>query len=84
MARDVFLAAARGRFDDEVYESISAAAQLMEQSHRGQFRKGTEAPYSIHPSRIALSILEEFGKADSELICAALLHDLIEDTGNKS
>lgn len=77
----MLLAAARARFNDEAYETISTAAQLMEQRHRGQFRKGTEAPYAIHPSRIALSILEEFGKADPELTCAALLHDLIEDTG---
>lgn len=80
MAREVFFAAVRGRFNDEAYENILAAAQLMEERHRGQLRKGTNAPYAIHPSRIALSILEEFGKVDAELICAALLHDLIEDT----
>jgi HD domain len=78
-ARKIFLAAARARFKDEEFTKIDKAAELMAESHRGQFRKGTDAPYAIHPTRIALSLLEEFGIVDSELICAALLHDLIED-----
>ena len=79
-AREVFLAAARACFNNEAFTKISIAAQMMEKLHLGQFRKGTDAPYAIHPSRIALSIIEEFKKVDAELVCVALLHDLIEDT----
>lgn len=79
-AREAFNAAARARFNDEALAKISSATHLMEDSHRGQSRKGTEAPYAIHPIRTALSVLEEFGLVDSELVCAALLHDTLEDT----
>ena len=81
LVRDALVAAAGARFNDEALGKISSAIELMEKEHRGQTRKGTNAPYAIHPNRIALSILEGFGKVDSEVICAALLHDLIEDAG---
>jgi len=36
-------------------------------------------PYYTHPLKVALSLLNEFGFADSISIAAALLHDTIED-----
>jgi hypothetical protein len=78
--RKAFLAEVSARFSAEAFAKILSATQLMEESHLGQFRKGTDAPYAIHPYRVALSLLEEFGKVDSELICAALLHDTLEDS----
>jgi hypothetical protein len=82
-AREAFLATARARFDPEEFAKILSATHFMEEAHGGQFRKGTNAPYAIHPCRVALSLLEQFGKADSEIICAALLHDTLEDSDIK-
>ena len=47
-------------------------------AHRKQMRKGVDIPYIIHPiecSMIVASITE-----DEDVIIAALLHDVIEDT----
>lgn len=54
------------------------AIEFAARSHRGQFRKGTQVPYILHPLRVA-EILIEVG-ARNQLIVAALLHDTIEDT----
>ena len=56
---------------------IQKAYNLAEEKHRNQFRKTGEA-YIIHPLNVAY-ILTDI-KADYETICAALLHDTIEDT----
>ena len=45
--------------------------------HQGQTRKSGD-PYITHPLAVA-TILAETG-ADDEMLCAALLHDTIEDT----
>ncbi|MFG1681429.1 HD domain-containing protein [Nonomuraea sp. NPDC049269] len=45
--------------------------------HRDQTRRSGE-PYITHPLAVA-AILAEYG-ADHELLCAALLHDVLEDT----
>ena len=49
--------------------------------HRNQFRKGTEKiPYINHPIQVANLLVNEGGENDPVLICAAMLHDVIEDT----
>lgn len=45
--------------------------------HDGQFRKSGE-PYFVHPTSVA-SIIAEM-KLDTASVCAALLHDVVEDT----
>ena len=47
-------------------------------AHAGQYRKGTNIPYIVHPFEVA-QILSEAG-AEEDIICAGLLHDIIEDT----
>ena len=49
--------------------------------HKGQFRKGSyQTPFISHPIRVA-AMLAENGEGDSEnLLIAAFLHDVIEDT----
>lgn len=56
---------------------IEKAYKLAEEKHRNQYRKSGEA-YIIHPLNVAY-ILTDIN-ADYETICAALLHDTIEDT----
>ena len=45
----------------------------------GQRRKYTDQPYIVHPIRVA-GIVANFGGTD-EMIAAAYLHDVVEDTG---
>ena len=44
----------------------------------GQRRKYTDQPYIVHPIRVA-GIVDKFGGTD-EMIMAAYLHDVVEDT----
>jgi len=49
--------------------------------HRDQRRKDAQAsPYINHPIALADVLVNEGGVADVEVICAALLHDTLEDT----
>ncbi len=49
--------------------------------HRDQRRKDADAsPYINHPIALADVLVNEGGVADVEVICAALLHDTVEDT----
>ena len=56
---------------------IEKAFALADSAHKGQIRKSGE-PYIIHPLNVAI-ILAEL-EMDKETICAALLHDVLEDT----
>ena len=49
--------------------------------HRDQRRKDAEAsPYINHPIALADVLVNEGGVTDSEVLCAAILHDTVEDT----
>jgi (p)ppGpp synthase/HD superfamily hydrolase len=48
-------------------------------AHAGQKRKATDIPYMIHPAAVAL-ILQRSGFGDENLLAAAVLHDVVEDT----
>ncbi len=56
---------------------LSRAYEVAERCHRGQFRKSGD-PYITHPLAVA-TILADLGMTVPTL-CAALLHDTIEDT----
>jgi (p)ppGpp synthase/HD superfamily hydrolase len=60
---------------------LSNALALAVQAHEGQIRKGTKIPYISHPMAVS-AIALEFGATEDQAI-AALLHDAIEDGGNK-
>lgn len=49
------------------------------ENHRHQRRKGGDR-YFEHPRAVALILIDELNCIDPDLICAALLHDTIEDT----
>lgn len=57
---------------------IKEAAEFAREAHRGMFRKGTDIPYIVHPVETAV-IVAAFTD-DEEMIAAALLHDVVEDT----
>src|SRR5882762_2716998 len=49
--------------------------------HRYQRRKDAESsPYINHPIALADVLINEGGVTDVEVLCAALLHDTVEDT----
>jgi GTP diphosphokinase / guanosine-3',5'-bis(diphosphate) 3'-diphosphatase len=53
--------------------------------HRDQRRKDAEAsPYINHPIALADVLVNEGGVTDFEVLCAALLHDTVEDTDTTS
>jgi len=57
---------------------ISKAIVLAATAHDNQLRKGSDVPYILHPTEAAVIVSQI--KYDSDLICAALLHDVAEDT----
>jgi guanosine-3',5'-bis(diphosphate) 3'-pyrophosphohydrolase len=60
-----------------ILRSLAFAAR----KHRDQRRKDAEAsPYINHPIALADILVNEGGVTDPVVICAALLHDTIEDT----
>lgn len=56
---------------------IQKAYQLAKTKHENQYRMSGE-PYIVHPMNVAY-ILANLGM-DDETLCAALLHDVVEDT----
>ncbi len=64
---------------DKQYDlsKIISAYQFAAKAHEGQFRSSGQ-PYIIHPLAVA-EILLDLGM-DTDTICAALLHDVVEDT----
>ncbi len=56
---------------------VRKAYEYAKENHGDQCRKSGE-PYMIHPMHVAY-ILAELG-LDDETLCAALLHDVVEDT----
>ena len=59
-------------------EIIERAYQFAKQAHHGIRRRSGE-PYILHPIAVAKIALEEMGLGSTS-ICAALLHDVVEDT----
>lgn len=57
---------------------IERAVRFAEKAHEGQLRKGTDLPYIVHPME-AMEIVKTLTD-DGEVIAAAVLHDVIEDT----
>lgn len=61
---------------DKIHQAFEFACEL----HEGQYR-ASEEPYIYHPIEVAI-ILADL-QADTDTICAALLHDILEDTDTK-
>lgn len=60
---------------------LAKALDFCVQAHRGQFRDGEAAvPYACHPVEVMLTLRHKAGVMDEEHLCAALLHDTVEDT----
>ncbi|MDO8509478.1 MAG: HD domain-containing protein [Nanoarchaeota archaeon] len=58
----------------------SKASKFATQAHEGQLRKDGKTPYITHCAGV-VSLLKEIGIDDEDTLCAAWLHDTIEDCG---
>ncbi len=63
---------------EEELEKVRKAYNLAEEIHAGITRESGE-PYIIHPLSVAINLIDEMEVYDPDTICAALLHDTIED-----
>ena len=59
-------------------ELLDRAVVFATEAHKEQFRKGTQIPYILHPLEAA-AIVGTMA-TDEEVIAAAVLHDVVEDT----
>lgn len=62
----------------ESNDKIARAIEFAAKAHEGAVRKGTQIPYITHPIEVATIVSEMTD--DEDVIIAALLHDVIEDT----
>lgn len=58
---------------------IEHAIRVAARAHRHDLRKGSDIPYLSHSASVAL-LLERVGISDDQILAAALLHDVVEDT----
>jgi GTP diphosphokinase / guanosine-3',5'-bis(diphosphate) 3'-diphosphatase len=66
-------------------EKILEAAFFSARKHTHQRRKNIEdIPYINHPLEVAYLLSSVGGISDEDILCAALLHDTVEDTGTKA
>ena len=63
------------------FEKIKKAFDYANEMHEGQFRKSGE-PYISHPVAVALIVAQL--ELDTDSVCAALLHDTLEDCKEKT
>ena len=64
--------------DEEGREKVDRAYRFAAEYHRDQRRRSGE-PYINHPVEVALILAHDL-RMDEDTICAALLHDTVEDT----
>ena len=57
---------------------FNRALRFAQKAHAGQRRKGADIPYLIHPMEVCTIVATM--STDENLMCAALLHDTVEDT----
>lgn len=64
--------------DQEQYNLVLKAFEFANEAHRNVRRRSGE-PYILHPIAVARIVVQEIGLG-CKSICAALLHDVVEDT----
>ena len=68
-------------FDQNVFSNFVRALAFASRKHSQQRRKDAAAsPYINHPIALVSILAVEAGIHDQDTLCAALLHDTIEDT----
>lgn len=62
-------------------DKLARAALCASQSHANQTRDDGKTPYVVHVFRVAEYLRSIGGESDEDVLCAAYLHDTIEDCG---
>lgn len=65
---------------DDVTIDVIRAAMFAAAAHAGQRRKNDGTPYVLHPLGVAHLIASVGGVRDRDVLVAAILHDVVEDT----
>lgn len=60
-------------------DKLTKAIQLAALAHSGQTRKYSGLPYIVHPLSVMSTLLRN-GITDVDILSAAVLHDVVEDT----
>lgn len=60
-------------FTQKIQKAINTSARL----HRAHIRIGLDLPYIVHPYSVAV-IISQY-TTDEDVVCAGLLHDILED-----
>ena len=63
---------------EEQFQLVEKAFEFANEAHKGVRRRSGE-PYILHPIAVAKIVVDEIGLG-CKSICAALLHDVVEDT----
>lgn len=66
-----------------LWKALALAEEVHEKQVRRPGKSITAQPYIVHPMRVALVLLEELEFRDCEVITAALLHDVLENSEGK-
>jgi len=61
-----------------VSRRFAEPALLAARAHAGQLRRGGDVPYINHP--LAVAAMAAAHTEDEDVLCAALLHDVVEET----
>lgn len=61
-------------------KQLSKAIVFAAQSHAGQYRKDGKTPYINHPLEVMNLVVSHVEKPSDEMLIAAVLHDVVEDT----
>lgn len=77
LAEEVF-SVMREKSSESDLAKVKTAYELALKAHDGQFRKGGD-PYIVHPIAVAKIVAKELELGANE-VCAAFLHDVVEDT----
>ena len=59
-------------------QKFTLACEMAARWHGQQQRKGEGLPYIVHPLEVA-RILADCGETNGDILCAAVLHDVLED-----
>ncbi len=76
---NVFMSFCRKHIANPDEALLKKAYYLMIEAHKGMSRASGEHYYT-HPLKVAISMMEDFSIYEENVICAALLHDAVEDS----
>lgn len=61
-------------------KQLAKAIVFAAQCHAGQYRKDGKTPYINHPLEVMNLVVSNVENASTEMLIAAVLHDVVEDT----